>query len=180
MTNDSIEILVRHEFKELYSANLRWLLHKTRWFLFFFAVIVVFIAAVLIYAETHHSPDFDSAKIINGFESWYFIVPMICVLIPLMPFIAARKAMRDPRTKAGFKYRFSRDAIQLEGAAGKSELNWAAFVDVREVPAAVFLFINRQFFHLIPKRCFTTPQDLASFREILRDKFPRVKSLRAD
>jgi hypothetical protein len=105
-------------------------------------------------------------------------LPLVCVLLPLVAFLAARKAMNDPRTKAGFKYHFSRDAIQIEGLSGRSELNWNAFVDVREVPDAFFLFLNRQLFHVIPKRCFASGDEVSAFREILRDKFPKAKTLR--
>jgi hypothetical protein len=120
----------------------------------------------------------DSAKAVEGLKSWYFIIPMVGVLLPLVAFLAARRAMHDPRTIAGFKYQFSPDAIQIESLPGRSELNWNAFVDVREVPDAFFLFLNRQLFHVIPKRCFDGGDEINAFREIAREKFPKSKTLK--
>lgn len=180
MSNEHIiDVSVQHEFKDFFSANLRWIVHRLRWALVLLGVVTVFVVAVSIYALTNDSPQLDSEKTIEGFRSWYFIIPFVLVAIPLISFLAARKAMNDPRTKTGFKYHFSRDAIQVEGLAGRSELNWAAFVDVREAPTAFFLFMNRQLFQVIPKRGFAGIDDVSAFREILREKFPKSKSLRS-
>jgi hypothetical protein len=180
MSNErAINVPVQHEFKDYFSANLRWLLHKLRWSLLVLGLITIFVVSVSIYAWTHDAPNMDSAKIIAGFRPWYFIVPLVCVLLPFVAYTAAKKAMSDPRTKAGFKYHFSRDAIQIEGLSGRSELNWNAFVDAREVPNAFFLFLNRQLFHVIPKRCFAGSDDVSALREILREKFPKAKTLRS-
>lgn len=180
MTNErAIDVAVQHEFKDYFSANLRWLLHKLRWSLLVLGLITIFVVSVSIYASTHDSPNTDSAKIIEGFRPWYFIVPLVCVLVPLVAYSAAKKAMRDPRTKAGFKYHFSRDGIQIQGLSGRSDLNWNAFVDAWEVPDAFFLFLNRQLFHVIPKRSFAEGNDISAFRELLREKFPKAKTLKS-
>jgi hypothetical protein len=179
MTESStVDVFVKHTLGELYSANLKHLLRRLRWALLSGGLLTALLGAVLIYAITHDSPDHDAAMLIQGTRPWFLFMITISALIMIVPLVAARRSLRDPRAKDGFNYHISRDGVRVEGSSGKSELNWTAFVDVREVSKAFFLFVHSNFFHVIPKRSLARLEDLALLREILREKFPKATILR--
>jgi hypothetical protein len=96
-------------------------------------------------------------------------------VFPVASLINTRKAFRDTRAVNGVKYRISPETIRVEGSTGVSDLNWTAFLRVRETTPAFLLFATTTTFHLIPKRCFATNDDIFRFREIIRENIPNAK-----
>jgi len=175
----TISLSVKPNFTEYYLGYFRWTLRRFRRTLIILAAVNIFLAAILLYASNNPSLEFDSAKTIEGMRPWFLFTILAIIIVPLLPFIVARKAVRDPRGENGYKYKFSPDGVEIEGAVGRSVLDWKAFTNAREDSAAFLLFVNREQFHLIPKRCFATMVDISTFREILHEKFPKAKSLRS-
>jgi hypothetical protein len=102
--------------------------------------------------------------------AWIFIA-----VFPVLWLINTRKILRDPRVKNGFKYHVSDEGVRVEGSAGVSEFNWTAFVEAREISNGFLLFVTRTSFHVIPRRCFTTNEEVLLFRKIIRANIPKAK-----
>jgi hypothetical protein len=60
----------------------------------------------------------------------------------------------------------SRSGIQFLSTRGTAEVNWSAFILVRETKNLFMLYSQARCFNIIPKRAFT-PDDLLAFRQAL-------------
>ncbi len=180
MTNeDGIDFSVQIQLGELYSANIKATLRRLWWFLIGAAIVIIVLCSLLVYSATHSSSTLDFDELLQVAVPLFSGILVGVVMIPIATFIIAKKRLRDPGAKEGCKYHVSNDAVQVESTLARSELRWNAFVDAREVSAAFYLYLTRDHFYVIPKRCFASADDPAMFRNILREKFPKAKSLHA-
>jgi hypothetical protein len=92
-----------------------------------------------------------------------------------LPGLAVARRLRDPRAKNGFTYIVSNEGVRVEGSAGRAENNWTAFLRAREAHRVFSLFVTRDSFHVLPKRCFASPEDMDLFRAIVRANLPAAK-----
>lgn len=58
--------------------------------------------------------------------------------------------------------------FHVEGRSGRAFVRWSAVVEVLEVEAHVFLYVDRMMAYVIPKRAFATAGDCARFVEFAR------------
>lgn len=168
-----LKVFVRHEFGELYRANLTRFLSRSRLVLIPLAVAVCAVGAVLLLGAITHvhirerRPDF-----IANVRPLLIYGAVALVGAFVLPGLATGKTLRDPRGKNGFTYSVSNEGIRVEGSAGRLEYDWTAFVKATEAPSAFSLFMTRDSFHLLPKRCFGSPGDVELFRTIVRANVP--------
>jgi hypothetical protein len=173
--DDAIDLFVKVDFWELYRANLEFAVRQARFFLIGAAFLALATGSVLVHAN---SPDLQDDRWITFAQNVkpLFTLSFIFLFIfPVTSLINTRKAFRDPRAANGFKYRVSPETIRVEGSSGVSDLNWTAFLRARETSPAFWLFVTPTIFHLIPKRCFATNDDIVRFREIIRVNIPKAK-----
>lgn len=58
--------------------------------------------------------------------------------------------------------------FHVEGRAGRSFIRWSGVVEVLEVEAHVFLYVDRMMAYVIPKRAFASAGECARFVEFAR------------
>jgi hypothetical protein len=174
-SENAIDLTVKHQFKELYAANLKSVFYRLKYILFGALVLLATNGYLLVYAGTHPSDD-RWVALADNLKPLFFVVFIIVVLwIPILYLIHTRRVLRDPRTKSGYKYHVTIHGIRVEGSAGLSDLNWSAFVGAREESTAFWLYVSRTTFHLIPKRCFNSDAEIVEFRDIIRSNISKAK-----
>lgn len=172
----SLEFFVKHEFGELYWANLKHFLSRFKLIVVPLALVLCAVGAILVYGSITHlhiaesRPDF-----ISNLSPLLMYGAGAVVMIFALPAVASAKNLRDPRSKNGFTYNVSNDGVRVDGSAGRSENNWTAFVRATEARSAFSLFVTRDSFHLLPKRCFASSEDIDRFRTIIRTNVPATR-----
>jgi len=169
----TLKFLVRHEVGELYRANLTQFLSRSRLVLIPLAVAVCAVGAVLLLgAITHAHITERRPEFIANVRPLLIYGAVALVGAFVLPGLATAKTLRDPRRKNGFTYYVSKEGIRVEGSAGRVEYNWTAFVKATEAHNAFSLFMTRNSFHLLPKRCFGSFGDVELFRTVIRANVP--------
>jgi YcxB-like protein len=67
---------------------------------------------------------------------------------------------------------FSDSAIRVDSPTGSSQIEWKTYMRVRETTVQFLLYPQTQIAHVIPKRCFSTNEQVSRFREMIRRCVP--------
>jgi YcxB-like protein len=90
----------------------------------------------------------------------------------LFPYLRLRSAVRKaPGFKKRARYIFDAQGIRFESEDAKGEYKWSAFATVLETRRAFALAQTDYAATYVPKRCFASPNDIAIFRQLMRDNF---------
>jgi YcxB-like protein len=170
-----IDLAVQARFAELYSAFLKYSFHKLRYMLLIALLIFILTGLALIHASNLDPPDDRWTNLALNVKPLFTLSWVFFLIVPITSLINAVKTSRDPRRSSGFKYHVTDSGMHIEGSTGSSDLNWTAFLEVREVSGAFFMFVTGALFHIIPKRCFSSSEDMVRFREIIRANIPKAK-----
>jgi hypothetical protein len=99
----------------------------------------------------------------------------------LFPYLRLVAIMRK---SAGFrepaKFIFSPKGLRFESTNATGEYSWSAFARVTETKKSFAISQNDFAGTYIPKRCFGSPGDVASLRQLVRDNFKGKWTLRRD
>jgi hypothetical protein len=98
------------------------------------------------------------------------VPPIVIFLFPYMVIGAAARATfrANPRASQTTRLVFSSEGILSESSFGRSETKWGMYARVRETKEYFLLYPSLKVAHGLPKRCFTSADALATFRDILR------------
>jgi len=66
------------------------------------------------------------------------------------------------------RYSISDDLVTLQSATARSEMRWTTFLKAQETADLFLLYVRKGIAHPIPKRAFTSAEELSEFRELLR------------
>jgi hypothetical protein len=88
-----------------------------------------------------------------------------------------RQFANIPLEKRNYQFLFFPDQVLLKTSVGESRLLWSAFFRLAESKNYLFLFVHKQLFHVIPKRCLASPEDLSWLQKIAKEKIGGTKSL---
>lgn len=174
-TPNAIDLTVQARFGELYSAFLKYSLHKLRFMLLIALLIFILSGLALIHASSFDPPDDRWTNLALNVKPLFTLSWVFLLIVPVTSLINAAKTFRDPRRSSGFKYLVTDSGMHIDGSTGSSDLNWTAFLEVREVSGAFFMFVTGALFHIVPKRCFSSTEDMIRFREIIRANIPKAK-----
>jgi hypothetical protein len=103
------------------------------------------------------------------------IVGSILLLITWLRSLLWRRAFREAK-----KYNddvsvvIKDDAIHVENAEGKSDLNWAFFTWYLDIPDHILLYATKKNFSVIPKRSFPDTRSIDRFLEIVEKKLKKI------
>jgi hypothetical protein len=77
---------------------------------------------------------------------------------------------RNPKFREQYHLQFSEDGLLFRSKDVESRLEWSFYSKVWETPQFYFLLYGKDMFTLIPKRVFTSREQEATFRNILKLK----------
>jgi hypothetical protein len=99
-----------------------------------------------------------------------FIVPFVVYFFPHIILDAVIRTMfRDnPPLAQPSRYVFSASGVVVESSTGRSDLNWSIYQRVWETPDYFLLYTGQRTAGALPKRYFSSEEDIRAFRERLR------------
>ena len=77
---------------------------------------------------------------------------------------------RNPKLREQYHLQFSEDGLVFRSKELESRLEWSFYSKVWETPQFYFLLYGKDMFTLIPKRVFSSREQEASFRSMLKRK----------
>jgi hypothetical protein len=89
----------------------------------------------------------------------------------------SRKAAKSllegtPSLQGPTHWLFSDSGIRVDSPTGSSHLEWTTYVRVRETTMQFLLYPQAQIAQVVPKHCFSTEEQVTSFREMIRRRVP--------
>jgi YcxB-like protein len=174
-TPNAIDFTVQARFGELYSAFLNYSLHKLRFMLLIALLIFILTGLAIHHASSLDPPEDHWMNFALSVKPLFTLSWAFLLIIPVTALLNVAKILRDPRRSSGIKYHVTDSGMYIESSMGSSDLNCTAFLEVREVSGAFFMFVTGALFHIIPKRCFSSTDDMIRFREIIRANIPKAR-----
>lgn len=87
-----------------------------------------------------------------------------------VPYFSARSFVKKNPDKLGpAKHSISQDGTSYESKHGSGHTAWSAYQRIRETRDLFLLYTQSNFAQILPKRCFDTPRDVETYRQILRN-----------
>jgi hypothetical protein len=84
---------------------------------------------------------------------------------------------RNPKFREQYNLQFSDDGIWFRSKGLESRLDWGFYSKVWETPRFYFLIYGKDMFTLIPKRAFSSEEQEAAFRSMLKRKIsPNIET----
>jgi YcxB-like protein len=109
------------------------------------------------------------------------VLVFILLAILLFPYLRVRGLFRKPsRLAEPTRISFRPDKIIFQSDHGTSECKWTIFVSVYEM-RKIFVFSQGKVGGTyVPKRCFSSPEDVALLRTLIRENLKGKWTLRRD
>ncbi|MEM4204670.1 MAG: YcxB family protein [Candidatus Methanomethylicaceae archaeon] len=109
----------------------------------------------------------------------FFSLVIMFILISVLlvnPYRAARMAEHNEQLRSMVEVEASEDRIVLKNQFAETKLDWGNFQEVIETPEHFLLIysMNKNMFHIIPKRAFKSSSDELDFQKLLYTKIPKV------
>lgn len=126
-----------------------------------------------------------ASLLVMGYDRDFGLLLSICCCIGLAAgalgiyFQSSRafSGLRDFQKQ--FSYTFSDTGYDTTNAEANSSGSWNNILRAIESQHSFNLFIHKNFFLLVPKRCFASPTDIQRFRDLLRRNLGGKAVLRA-
>ena len=83
---------------------------------------------------------------------------------------AKRKAQKAFAGEDQLEFRFSEAGVDKRSKLAESKLEWPAYAKYFETEKYIFLSYTNEMVEALPKNAFASPEELASFRELLNRK----------
>ncbi len=171
----SVAVFVKLQYGEVYWTSVLLTSRLFRKVLYIFGFMGVLMVISFIFAFLRPRPEQEWYQMLENSKSllWVFGIPILVVFVS--PMLSAQKALNDERLKRGISYRFSDSGIHVESSVAKADLQWAAIRHAIETRSAFLLLPTANVAHTLPKRCFSSAEDVADTRELLRANIPKAK-----
>jgi hypothetical protein len=97
-------------------------------------------------------------------------VPVLALVVFVGVYFKARKGMKSNKgLQQMIHYRFSADGIDAVAPSSSGHVEWELLFQAVETKHNFLIFIARNLMYTIPKRCFQDSDQMADFRQLLRD-----------
>ena len=91
-----------------------------------------------------------------------------------MPYIIHRRIYhRNPQLFEIRKVTFTDDGVKSEKATGNIEAKWSSFEKFKETKNLFLTYQSKDVVGMVPKRAFSSSDEIAQFRNLLASKLPR-------
>ena len=148
---------------DMYRYSMTALLRRFKWITVMYTGLAVYLAFQFSRPSFHWT---WSAG--NVFAPLFFFVFFPYAFF-VAPYFSSKKYLeRNPNLVGPNTYTFSTNGVDILGRQTKSHLDWGAIQDVRETSAQLLLYTQTAIAHVIPKRAFSSIQQLVEVRDLLR------------
>ena len=96
-----------------------------------------------------------------------------------LPYLLARNTMRTSAAFNGdLRYTFDEKGVGATTSASQSQMGWAGFHRAAELKDFFLLYMSSRVFHIVPKRSFSSADQLEAFKALLRSRMEGKTRLR--
>jgi uncharacterized membrane protein YhaH (DUF805 family) len=96
----------------------------------------------------------------------------------IVPRLRARMSLGGPVAREQRNISVSPQGVSVESSVFSATYNWTAFTLIKETKDSLLLFTAPIVALILPKRAFSSPDELQQFRSLIRGYFPGRKTLR--
>jgi YcxB-like protein len=132
---------------------------------YFMLLLIVIVLPISIYEAAAHQKDIivPAGIILSlAFLAWNF---GITVPKRVRKIFKQQKALHTP-----YSFAITTESILIKSERGETNLTWDYFLKWKESKDLFLLYSSDVMFHMIPKRCFTSPDEAVQFRSLLLEK----------
>jgi hypothetical protein len=101
----------------------------------------------------------------------------VCVAL-IVPRLRARISLKGPVARELRNISVSSQGLSIESPVFTATYNWTAFTFIKETKDSLLLFTAPIVALIVPKRAFSSANELQQFRSLIREYFPGSKTLR--
>jgi len=162
-TETTVEIDVLLELRDYLRANYWFMFRRFKWLLlllFFGAIVYPLLLVSKIALQDE----------VNNY--WGYFIPW--VLLALMfggTYFTTKKQMASNRAlNERIHYIFSESGLATNASTFSGQTAWANVYETHETKTNFLIFISKTMMYIIPKRCFDSAEQIASFKRLLRSQ----------
>jgi hypothetical protein len=97
-----------------------------------------------------------------------------------LPYLLARNTMRtSPLFRSELRCVFSESGVEMATPASQSRVDWSGFHRAVELKEFVLLYMSSRVFYIVPKRSFSSPDQLEAFKSLVMKKMEGKVRLRS-
>jgi hypothetical protein len=159
----TVEIDVLLEFSDYLRANYWFMFHR-----FKFLFLILFIGAVvypllLVSRMASQSPSDNY---------WGYLIPwgMLALLLGGTYFSAKKHMASNRGLSERIHYVFSEHGIDATAPSSSGHTVWKNIYEAHETKRNFLIFLSKNMMYTIPKRCFDSVEQIASFKRLLRSQ----------
>jgi hypothetical protein len=94
------------------------------------------------------------------------------LVIHAFAYYGARTLLRsNPNASGPVTYEFSAGGASYAGPTGHGQIEWTAYLRIRETSEQFLLYVQKHLANVIPKRVFNSDTELQRFRNLVREHF---------
>jgi hypothetical protein len=166
--NGTIEVTITLSKRDVFRGGLLLFRESYKWHfriaLGISVLISLFFLAVFFGAPPERRSELYSALFVAiGLPTFVYCFPFL-----ILGAVGRSLFRNNPRLKEPTRYIFSQEGIIAESPVGRAELNWSLYLRVREAGEYFLLYTSPKLANALPKRCFSSKEDIRRFREVLR------------
>jgi hypothetical protein len=109
-------------------------------------------------------------------DTWIVVIAVFAALTLtqiFMPYIIHRRIYhRNPQLFEMRTVTFTDEGVKSEKATGNIEAKWSSFEKSKETKNLFLTYQSKNVVGMVPKRAFSSPEDIAQFRNFLASKLP--------
>ncbi len=110
-------------------------------------------------------------------DTWSVVIAVFAALTVtqiFMPYIIHRRIYhRNPKLFEMRAVNITDEGVKSEKATGNIEAKWSSFEKFKETKNLFLTYQSKDVVGMVPKRAFSSPEDIAQFRNFLASKLPR-------
>ncbi len=173
----SIEVVIQLEQNDVTRANMDIALGRFtpyKWLtLGISSALLSAMFAVVLFPQIMKSPDRWLEILLIGFVGLIGWPAILVAAIRLNSKKPAKSLLQStPSLQGPTHWLFSDGGIRVDSPTASSHIEWKTYVRVRETGMQFLLYPQTQLAHVIPKRFFSTKEQVSSFREMIRRRVP--------
>lgn len=158
----TVEIDVLLELRDYLKANYWFIFRRFKLFLLVFGFGTVYPLVLLIIG------DLDTQN--SGFWG-YFLPPAVLALLFGATYFNTKKHMASNKSLSErVHYVFSERGIETTAPSFSGQIAWQNVYKAYETRSNFLIFISKNIMYIIPKRCFVSAEQIASFKTLVRSQ----------
>jgi hypothetical protein len=114
----------------------------------------------------------------------FILPPMLLLILGLIfyfllvrPYLSARTFVQHTADGGSVYYTFSQAGIDVRGAHSETNYQWPAVGRAKQTAHLFILYLSKSSAIVLPKRCFTSVEEIAIFQNLVKSKVIRNRTV---